>query len=118
MATHKIKQSDVVDEVLVCPYCMNERTYENRGCCGESSTHFEKALVTKDELFLESEVEIVPDLDYQKLVRNTDPYYEYSDDSHVYNIGFSQWTEIRKLEEQYPELKKLGVPLTIKNKGD
>lgn len=57
-----IYESDVIDELTVCPYCMNPRTCESLGCCGESSEHFEQAVATKDEVYLLSEVMIVPQL--------------------------------------------------------
>lgn len=57
-----IYESDVIDELTVCPYCMTPRTYESLGCCGESREHFEQAVATKDEVYLLSEVFIVPQL--------------------------------------------------------
>ena len=29
------------EQILVCPYCENEKSEEALGCCGESSAHFE-----------------------------------------------------------------------------
>jgi hypothetical protein len=53
-----IKESDIKEEVYVCPYCM-EDAGDKIGCCGESSCHFEHAIVTKDdECFLLSEIVI------------------------------------------------------------
>lgn len=56
----KILSADIIEEITVCPYCMETRSQESLGCCGESSCHFERAYVTKDlECYLESEVEII-----------------------------------------------------------
>ena len=55
----KLKVSDIVEEITVCPYCMDEKVEHGRGCCGESSCHFAKAYVTKDACYLEHEVEVV-----------------------------------------------------------
>ncbi len=58
----KIKLSDIEDELTVCPYCMEPRSMEYMGCCGESRCHFEKAYQVKEELsnsyLLASEVEV------------------------------------------------------------
>jgi len=55
----KINESDIVDTVTLCPYCMSEPK-SDLGCCGESSAHFDKAYITKDdEYYLTSEVEII-----------------------------------------------------------
>lgn len=56
----QIYESQVQDELTVCPYCMNPPTRGQRSCCGEN--HFEEAIDTGDEIYLLSEVEIVPDL--------------------------------------------------------
>lgn len=62
MSRIKLKQSMIQDEILVCPYCMDEVSHpETPGHCGESSAHFETAYVTQDETYLASEVEIVDD---------------------------------------------------------
>ena len=53
-----VKEEQITDEVWVCPYCMNE-VNEERGCCGESSAHFEKAYEVDGELYLTSELQIV-----------------------------------------------------------
>lgn len=57
-----IYESQVQDRLEVCPYCMNPPTRGQLGCCGESSAHFEPAIDTGDEIYLESEVFIVPSL--------------------------------------------------------
>jgi hypothetical protein len=58
--TIKIKESEIVDERTVCPYCMNDVNQEGIGCCGESRDHFERAYITKDgEAHLVSECEVV-----------------------------------------------------------
>lgn len=55
----KIKESDIKEEVYVCPYCM-EDVGNKVSCCGESSCHFEDAIVTVDyECYLLSDIEIV-----------------------------------------------------------
>jgi len=47
----------IVDEILVCPYCMDEVNADGMGCCGESSAHFTKAYVCDDgEYYLEDEL--------------------------------------------------------------
>jgi len=57
----KLKKSDVVDVVTVCPYCMNDAGSKS-GCCGESSAHFAEAFVTKyGDAYLISEVKLVDD---------------------------------------------------------
>jgi len=56
----KIKEDDILDQFLVCPYCMETRTFDHRGCCGESRDHFETAYATMGgDLFLETEIEII-----------------------------------------------------------
>lgn len=30
---------------IICPYCGSEQNYRSRGCCGESSNHFETVCV-------------------------------------------------------------------------
>lgn len=58
----KLLLSQIETEILVCPYCMDEVSQDEIGCCGESSAHFEAAYVTTQlETYLESEVEIVDD---------------------------------------------------------
>lgn len=57
-----IYESQVQDRLEVCPYCMNPPTRGQLGCCGESSCHFEPAIDTGDEIYLESEVFVVPEL--------------------------------------------------------
>ena len=56
----QIYESQVQDELTVCPYCMNPPTRGQFSCCGEN--HFEPAIDTGDEIYLLSEVEIIPDL--------------------------------------------------------
>ena len=56
-------KSDVDDELLLCPYCMAPVDCETRGCCGESSAHFEPGYDIKGELYLESEVVLYDDVD-------------------------------------------------------
>ena len=52
----KIKKTDIVDEVTVCPYCMDD--YTGIVCCGEN--HPELAYITKDgNCYLDNEIEIV-----------------------------------------------------------
>ena len=29
-----------MDTILICPYCMDEKTGDELGCCGESCDHF------------------------------------------------------------------------------
>ncbi len=50
--------SEIEDELLVCPYCMGQVGMDDRGCCGESSCHFETAYEIGGELYLDSEVTI------------------------------------------------------------
>ena len=52
----KLRENEILEEIQVCPYCMNiPRSFS---CCGEN--HFENAYLTvNDEVFLESEVEII-----------------------------------------------------------
>jgi hypothetical protein len=57
----RILESEIIEELLVCPYCGDPKTCEDRGCCGESSCHFERAFATKDEVYLESEVVVYDD---------------------------------------------------------
>lgn len=56
-----IKESQIEAEILVCPYCMDEVSYNRTGCCGESSAHFDTAYVTQDETFLKHEVVVIKD---------------------------------------------------------
>lgn len=35
------KRFEEPDLILVCPFCMEEKTGRELGCCGESSAHFE-----------------------------------------------------------------------------
>lgn len=57
----KIKLSQIQDEYLGCPYCMDgpKREYDHRGCCGESSAHFAQIYDLGDELVLADYVEVV-----------------------------------------------------------
>ena len=57
----QIQSSLILERITVCPYCMDDKSQSEpwHGCCGESSAHFQPAIVTQDETFLESEVEIV-----------------------------------------------------------
>lgn len=54
----QIKESDIVEYLTVCPYCMDPvQTDPHIGCCGE--VHAEDACVTKDgECYLDSEYEL------------------------------------------------------------
>ena len=56
-----IKDSEITDEVLVCPYCMSDVSSDQMGCCGESSAHFERAVVVGNEAYLESDIRRVDD---------------------------------------------------------
>lgn len=63
----KLKESDIIDEITVCPYCMNDAGSKS-GCCGESSAHFAEAYITKaQECYLISEVELISNDDITKL---------------------------------------------------
>lgn len=53
----QIYESQVQDELTVCPYCYTP--VHKMSCCGE--THYEPAIDTGDEIYLLSEVEIIPD---------------------------------------------------------
>lgn len=56
----EIPASHIINEILVCPYCMNEVGCEVAGCCGEHRGHFEIGYVTLDQdVYLKSEVRIV-----------------------------------------------------------
>ena len=53
-----IKESEIKDFTVVCPYCMDDAG-SKVWCCGESSCHFEEAIVTDDdECYLLSEIVI------------------------------------------------------------
>ncbi|MFA5696368.1 MAG: hypothetical protein WC917_02880 [Bacilli bacterium] len=56
-----IRKEDIEDEVMVCPYCMNEISYGQQSCCGESSEHFEIACCVKgnDSYLLKTDVIIL-----------------------------------------------------------
>ena len=52
-----LNYNNIMQEILVCPYCMNPVSDMLVGCCGESSGHFEVCYIThKDEWYLASEV--------------------------------------------------------------
>lgn len=56
----EVRLTDIQDEILVCPYCMNDVSSDSFGCCGESSAHFETAYVLNDdEVLLDSEIKII-----------------------------------------------------------
>lgn len=59
-----LKRSDIIEEFFGCPYCGTERASDDyRGCCGESSAHFCRMVVDKnDEVYMEEDVEIIEDL--------------------------------------------------------
>jgi len=60
----QIKESQIETEFLACPYCMNDVSHFEpwRGCCGESSAHFDTAIETSQgETYMLAEVEIVSD---------------------------------------------------------
>lgn len=59
MNKKQIKEIDIEDELFVCPYCMTEVSSDDRGHCGESSTHFETAYIIEDELYLKREIEVI-----------------------------------------------------------
>ena len=54
-----IKESQIEAIITVCPYCMDEVSQNGTGCCGESSAHFETAVVYQGEAYLENEIEVV-----------------------------------------------------------
>lgn len=55
-----INESEILDEMTVCPYCMCQVSYNKITCCGESRSHFETAYVLDNgETLLGSEVKIV-----------------------------------------------------------
>lgn len=56
-----VKESDIEDYVMVCPYCGSEVSSNQRGCCGESREHFERAAIVGGELILVSELEFEPE---------------------------------------------------------
>jgi len=57
----QVKVSQIDSVLLVCPYCMDEVSGNETGCCSESSAHFEKAYVIQDETVLASEIELIND---------------------------------------------------------
>lgn len=62
-----VNESEIEDEVLVCPYCMNGVSSDAIGHCGESSTHFEIAyILTNGEIYLESEIVIIKGVSNEK----------------------------------------------------
>jgi len=62
-----VNESEIEDEVLVCPYCMGEVSSDVLGCCGESSTHFEIAyILTNGEIYLDSEIVIIKEVSNEK----------------------------------------------------
>ena len=59
-----MKHNPIVDEITVCPYCMypTSEMYRFKGCCGESSSHFEKAYILENgDCILESEYTVNDD---------------------------------------------------------
>lgn len=56
-----IKSSQIEATIEVCPYCMSEVSHNATGCCGESSAHFETAVVYQGEAYLENEINVVED---------------------------------------------------------
>jgi len=46
-----ITKDDIVDEIVVCAYCLCETDFT---CCGEN--HLEKAYVLADDIVLQNEV--------------------------------------------------------------
>jgi hypothetical protein len=53
----KAKKSQA-EKVLVCPYCGDvKRGRDSKGCCGESSCHYEDAYLIDDEIYNEQDVE-------------------------------------------------------------
>ena len=52
-----IYKDQIEDEVLTCPYCMSAVSFQQMGCCGESSAHFETAYIVSgiEEYILKSE---------------------------------------------------------------
>jgi hypothetical protein len=55
----QIKESQVEAVITVCPYCMDEVSHNKTGCCGESSCHFETAVVYDGMAYLENEIDII-----------------------------------------------------------
>lgn len=59
----EINRSEIVDEEVVCPYCMNKMSGDMNGCCGESSAHFELAYILESgEAVLKSQAKIIEDI--------------------------------------------------------
>jgi hypothetical protein len=56
-----LKRSEIIEERGVCPYCMNFVELTPTDCCC-SEVHGELGYVTKDEVYLKSEVTIEEDL--------------------------------------------------------
>lgn len=90
----RILESEIIEELLVCPYCMNPVTCEDRGCCGESSCHFERAYATKDEVYLESEVVVYDDAEVMAEEQLMDD--EYQAEKHA---EFRRWKKARSVSE-------------------
>lgn len=59
MNKKQVRKIDIEDKSLVCPYCMIEVSFDDQGCCGESSAHFETAYLIEGELYLKQEVEVI-----------------------------------------------------------
>ncbi len=55
----KIKRTEIIKESQVCPYCLRDVKDDQSGCCGESSSHFTDAYITKAGAFLADEVVIL-----------------------------------------------------------
>lgn len=47
------------DLVLACPYCGDDKSHSETGCCGESSAHFEAGYIIDDVFHPETDVQIV-----------------------------------------------------------
>lgn len=63
-----VKRSEIEEETEICPYCMTKPTSMQRGCCGESSDHWQTAYGVKDrsDWILADDVdELIEDTDFE-----------------------------------------------------
>lgn len=67
----EINYSEIVDEIVICPYCGDEYG-EKIGCCGEAMTHAEKAYVMADgECYSSHDIYVVNDRTMEQQLNET-----------------------------------------------
>lgn len=99
-----------LDDVFVCPYCMNKMPDSWRGCCGE--VHGERAYIIDDEYYL---IDEVIDMGYKHTYRIDRLYHQFLKpksiganklEELIYELTFAGFVQIVD-DDRYFETDKL-----------